>query len=87
MRRTGSSGSERGWSRCSESARVRAAPTRLYISATPTRPTVDFYRGLGAQVLATPDPALPEKERADLHLVLRLDAGPAGATHVRMPEP
>jgi GNAT superfamily N-acetyltransferase len=53
----------------------------LYVSATPTRRTVDFYRGLGAQLLACPDPVLLEKEPADVHLILWLDAGFARRTH------
>ncbi len=59
-------------------ARARShGAAALYVSATPTRRTVDFYRGLGAQVLASPDPALLEKEPADIHMVLRLEAGSA----------
>jgi GNAT superfamily N-acetyltransferase len=44
----------------------------LYISATPTRNTVDVYRRLGAEPLASPDPALFRNEPEDVHLLLRL---------------
>ncbi len=57
--------------RIADRARSHGAAA-LYISATPTRRTVDFYRRLGAQLLARPDPALLEKEPADIHLALRL---------------
>jgi GNAT superfamily N-acetyltransferase len=46
--------------------------TSLYVSATPTRSTVDVYRRLGAELLASPDPALLGKEPEDIHLLLRL---------------
>jgi GNAT superfamily N-acetyltransferase len=46
--------------------------TRLYVSATPTRASVDFYRGLGAELLERPDPELFAREPEDIHLCLRL---------------
>jgi GNAT superfamily N-acetyltransferase len=46
--------------------------TRLYVSATPTRASVDFYRRLGAEVLERPDPELFSREPDDIHLCLRL---------------
>jgi GNAT superfamily N-acetyltransferase len=52
-------------------ARERGA-TALYISATPTRATVDSYLRLGAKVLAVPDPELLALEPQDIHLLLKL---------------
>jgi GNAT superfamily N-acetyltransferase len=46
--------------------------TRLYVSATPTRASVDFYRRLGAELLERPDPELFSREPEDIHLCLRL---------------
>ncbi|MBP5141148.1 GNAT family N-acetyltransferase, partial [Pseudomonas chlororaphis] len=44
----------------------------LYVSATPSRNTVDFYRRLGCELLSAPDPALYRLEPEDIHLYLRL---------------
>ncbi|MDP9526795.1 GNAT family N-acetyltransferase [Pseudomonas protegens] len=44
----------------------------LYVSATPSRHTVDFYTGLGCELLAVPDPELLRIEPEDIHLCLRL---------------
>ncbi|ROL65259.1 GNAT family N-acetyltransferase [Pseudomonas protegens] len=44
----------------------------LYVSATPSRHTVDFYTGLGCELLAVPDPELLRLEPEDIHLYLRL---------------
>ncbi|MGC5702236.1 GNAT family N-acetyltransferase [Pseudomonas sp. NFXW11] len=44
----------------------------LYVSATPSQHTVDFYLGLGSELLATPDPQLLALEPEDIHLCLRL---------------
>lgn len=44
----------------------------LYISATPTRGTVDAYVRMGARVLATPDPEMLAREPEDIHLALCL---------------
>lgn len=41
---------------------------RLYVSATPTENTVNFYLGLGCHVLDNPDPALFKEEPEDIHL-------------------
>ncbi|WP_323120497.1 GNAT family N-acetyltransferase [Burkholderia alba] len=41
---------------------------RLYISATPSQHTIDFYLRLGCVVSASPDPALFALEPEDLHL-------------------
>jgi len=46
--------------------------TALYISATPTRATVDAYLRMGATVLRAPDPELFACEPEDIHLVLSL---------------
>ncbi|MBT9368760.1 GNAT family N-acetyltransferase [Rhizobium sp. CSW-27] len=48
-------------------ARNRGA-RRLYISATPTQNTVDFYLHRGCRLLETPDPVLFDEEPDDLHL-------------------
>lgn len=45
----------------------------LYISATPTRNTVDAYRRMGAAVLAIPDPEKLALEPEDIHLLLPID--------------
>jgi GNAT superfamily N-acetyltransferase len=44
----------------------------LYISATPSRGTVDAYLRIGARVLDSPDPELLEREPRDVHLILLL---------------
>jgi GNAT superfamily N-acetyltransferase len=54
-----------------QQARLLGA-TRLYISATPTRCTVDAYLRMGATVLESPDPELLELEPEDIHLGLTL---------------
>ena len=55
------------------SARAAAlGAAALYISATPTRNTVDAYRGVGARLAAPPDPELLAREPDDIHLVLPL---------------
>jgi predicted N-acetyltransferase YhbS len=41
---------------------------RLYISATPSMNTVNFYLRLGCTVTAEPDPELVELEPEDIHL-------------------
>jgi predicted N-acetyltransferase YhbS len=40
----------------------------LYISATPSENTVNFYRRLGCRVIAEPDPELLALEPEDIHL-------------------
>ena len=49
-----------------------AGKPRLCVSATPTRGTVDFYRGRGFEPLAEPDAELFALEPDDIHLELRL---------------
>jgi ribosomal protein S18 acetylase RimI-like enzyme len=44
----------------------------LYVSATPSAPTVDFYRAHGFEVTPDPYPELLELEPEDIHMVLRL---------------
>jgi GNAT superfamily N-acetyltransferase len=44
----------------------------LYVSATPSRGTVDAYLKLGARALESPDPELLEREPGDIHLILPL---------------
>lgn len=46
--------------------------TSLYISATPTRGTVDAYLCMEAKVLGSPDPEMLAREPDDIHLVLNL---------------
>lgn len=54
-------------------ARARSlGATALYISATPTRNTVDAYRRMGAHLLAEPDPEKFALEPEDIHLLLPL---------------
>ena len=48
-------------------ARARGAK-RLYISATPSENTVNFYLRLGCAVAGEPDPELIELEPEDIHL-------------------
>ena len=52
-------------------AAVRGAKS-LYVSATPSEHTVDFYQRLGCTVTAEPEPALYELEPEDIHFVLAL---------------
>lgn len=42
--------------------------SRMYISATPSENTVNFYRNLGCVVTQEPDPELFELEPEDIHL-------------------
>ena len=46
--------------------------TTLYISATPTRGTVDAYLHMGADLLGAPDPESLAREPEDIHLALSL---------------
>jgi GNAT superfamily N-acetyltransferase len=55
----------------SEEARSRSA-TALYVSATPSRATVEAYLRLGAVLLPSPDPELFEREPEDVHLIIEL---------------
>jgi predicted N-acetyltransferase YhbS len=45
---------------------------KLYISATPSQNTVDFYLNLGCQLVSEPNPALYQLEPRDIHLELSL---------------
>jgi GNAT superfamily N-acetyltransferase len=54
-----------------EIARSRGAAT-MVVSATPSRNTIDFYRGRGYAPSATPLPELLELEPEDVHLEKRL---------------
>ena len=51
-------------------ARERGA-AGLYISATPSENTVNFYRGRGATLVPTPDQELFALEPEDIHLEWR----------------
>ena len=46
---------------------------RMYISATPSEHTINFYRGLGCVLSPEPDPALLALEPEDIHLEFALD--------------
>ncbi|PQA74865.1 GNAT family N-acetyltransferase [Brucella oryzae] len=46
----------------------------FYISATPTRRTIDFYLKQGAKVTPMPDPLLFMREPEDIHLIHRFNA-------------
>lgn len=52
-------------------ARARGA-RGLYVSATPSTHTVAFYRDLGCEPIAEPDPELFALEPEDIHLVCPL---------------
>ncbi len=54
--------------RLSEEEAGKRGARRLYISATPSEHTVDFYLRLGCRVIATPDPDLFAREPGDIHL-------------------
>jgi len=45
----------------------------FYISATPTRRTIDFYLRQGAKVTTMPDPLLFNREPEDIHLIHRFN--------------
>lgn len=45
---------------------------KLYISATPSENTVNFYLGVGCQLASEIDPELFELEPEDIHLELRI---------------
>lgn len=57
--------------RLAERARALGA-VALYISATPTRNTVDAYLRMGAVVLERPDPRIFALEPDDIHLLLAI---------------
>ena len=46
--------------------------SKMYISATPSERTVDFYLQMGAKVTDEPDPELLSLEPEDIHLVTDL---------------
>jgi GNAT superfamily N-acetyltransferase len=45
---------------------------RLYVSATPSGPTVDFYRSQGFEPTGEPDPTLFALEPDDIHMIREL---------------
>ena len=53
----------------------RRGARALYISATPSQHTIDFYLRLGCRLAAEPDPELFELEPEDLHLEYDLGLG------------
>lgn len=55
----------------SKTVTLRVGATKLYISATPTTTTVDFYLRLGAVLATELDPELYQQEPEDIHLELK----------------
>ncbi|MGY2375207.1 GNAT family N-acetyltransferase [Pseudomonas sp. SDO524_S393] len=51
----------------------QAGADALYVSATESRNTVDFYRRHGCRLLSRPDPDLYAQEPHDIHLYRMLD--------------
>jgi GNAT superfamily N-acetyltransferase len=49
-----------------------AGATRMYVSATPSGPTVDFYLAMGCRLAPEPHPALFDLEPEDIHLICSL---------------
>jgi hypothetical protein len=47
---------------------------RMYISATPSEHTINFYLRLGCKVAPEPDPELFELEPEDIHLEYDLES-------------
>jgi N-acetylglutamate synthase-like GNAT family acetyltransferase len=45
---------------------------RLYVSATPSAPTVEFYQSHGFEPTDEPDAALFALEPDDIHMILEL---------------
>ncbi len=60
--------------RSKEAARAMGA-RYLYVSATPSRHTVDFYVRCGARLAAEVDPELLALEPEDIHLEIPVDEG------------
>lgn len=50
----------------------RDGASRIYVSATATRGTVEFYQALGFAPTAEPDRLLLEQEPEDIHMIARL---------------
>jgi ribosomal protein S18 acetylase RimI-like enzyme len=46
--------------------------SRLYVSATPTAPTVEFYQGLGFELAPQPHAEMFRAEPYDIHMILDL---------------
>lgn len=55
-----------------EEAAIRAGAHKLYVSATPTRSAVSFYRSRGFKLSDDPIPELLELEPEDIHMVKEL---------------
>jgi N-acetylglutamate synthase-like GNAT family acetyltransferase len=54
-------------------ARAHGA-SNVYVSATPSQPTVAFYQKFGFSPAAEPLPELYELEPEDIHMTLQLEA-------------
>lgn len=52
---------------------IRRGAKSLYISATPSKHTIDFYLRLGCRVTPEPDAELFEREPEDIHLECPVD--------------
>ena len=65
--------------RAASAAQQRGA-RQLYVSATPTANTVDFYLRRGCRPVDRPDPDLFALEPEDIHLVCDLPLSPRGAS-------
>lgn len=52
---------------------LRLGARQIYISATPSENTINFYLRMGCRVTPEPDPALYELEPEDIHLVYDLE--------------
>jgi predicted N-acetyltransferase YhbS len=67
-----------GTSLVEEAQRIATAAgaVGLYVSATPSEHTIDFYLRRGCGVIAEPDPELFAREPEDIHLECRVGARP-----------
>ena len=52
----------------------QAGKEQIYVTATPTRGTVEFYQSMGFHLTDTPDPRLLALEPDDIHMILTLSA-------------
>jgi GNAT superfamily N-acetyltransferase len=66
------------WDRSLDLARSRAAK-HLYVSASDSKRTVDFYLTRGMHLALAPDPALFKVGPTDIHLTLDLSANPTSS--------
>lgn len=57
---------------------LRQGASSLYVSATPSQNTVDFYMELGCRLCAKPDDELYRLEPEDIHLIYPISANGSG---------